>query len=169
LKPRMWVRSPLPVPAPARDAQSASCYGYALAADALYAGTGLLRAASLPEPAPGDMVLAANTSDSKSETGGSSPSVPAIRSRSSLEWTPPCHGGDRGFKSRWSGYGSLLDRDRGQIENLLRAVRFRHGPPNILCLLGMLRNLVARQLWELEVAGSIPVIPTMAPFPHGRL
>lgn len=49
LKALTWVRVPLPVPAPARDAQSASCYGYALAADALYADTGLLRAASLPD------------------------------------------------------------------------------------------------------------------------
>lgn len=45
--------------------------------------------------------------------GGSSPSLSAIPPRSSLEWTPPCHGGDRGFKSHrrcHAGVAQLAER-----------------------------------------------------------
>ena len=37
-----------------------------------------------------------------------------LSSRSSLECSPPCHGGDRGFKSRW---GRLIDRGMARYAN----------------------------------------------------
>lgn len=50
----------------------------------------------------GDVVSAANTSDSKSETASSSLAVPANTGSRSNGWTPGCRPGDSGFNSRRS-------------------------------------------------------------------
>lgn len=61
--------------------------------------------------------------------------------------------GRKGFDSPAAGLVAVLDWDRGQIENLLKLVRFQ---PATKTFLRVAQPGLGRQLWELENGGSNP-------------